>query len=422
VTTEAGAPAGSPPAANGKARRGWQVILTRRFISVLVLALLGFGLEAVLRPVVPLIILDRGGDAVVVGLVTAIYALPSLLFRPVIGKLVDTRDHGLLLRLGALPGAIVPLGILLPGLIPLAIIRLVHGTGWAIYTVATQTLVAKLSPPEQRGEAAGYFHAMPALATLIFPGIGVALYAATGEVGPVVAAVVLGVAALIAAARLQVPRAERPPSAVTHPVDDAGKRRSGAAARLRAAGLTDLVERSALPATVMVTTFMSASALFIIFAPVYAVAVGAPLASLAIFYPIYGIVATASQAVAGRLSDRIGRGRAIRLGAALAAGGLAIATLGAGMTTLVLGGVLYAIAISIVIPTLTAMTADRAPAGRLGAAIATYTIGFQIATGVSSILWGFLITAFGFPWPFVVAIVFQAVTFAATFMIRPKAA
>lgn len=364
------------------------------------LAMVGFGLEGILRTVVPLMVLQRGGDAVMVGLVAGIYALPSILFRPLIGGLVDRWNHRAVLRLGALAGSIVPAFLLLPGILSLFVVRFVHGTGWAFYSVANHALMAKLAPSRRRGEASGYYMAMPALATLLGPGLGVALFTTTGEVPVVVLTVVLGLVASFAAMRQTVP---------------------GPIARQRPAGHADAaprswqsqwVEPSAVPATMMVATFMSAHSLFIVFPPVYALAVGAPIELLAIYYPVYGLAMTVSQLVVGRTSDRVGRATTIRIGCLIAIGSLGIATIGQGLLTFVAASVGFGVAVSLVSPALSALTIDRSPPDRIGAAMATYSVGYGLATGVSSVMWGALIVAFGFPWPFVVAIVLQLATIA----------
>ncbi|HEY3522732.1 MAG TPA: hypothetical protein VGK63_03425, partial [Candidatus Limnocylindrales bacterium] len=51
-----------------------------------------------------------------------------------------------------------------------------------------------------------------------------------------------------------------------------------------------------------------------------------------------------------------------------------------------------------------ALTADLAPARRLGSAVATYSIGYQIGGSGSAIVWGPLIDALGYPAPYVLGI------------------
>jgi MFS family permease len=119
---------------------------------------------------------------------------------------------------------------------------------------------------------------------------------------------------------------------------------------------------------------------------------------------------TVSQMLLGGLSDRIGRGRSIVVGCLIASIALTIPIIGAGMVPFILGGALYAVSISFVTPTVSALTIDLARPGRLGAAMATYSIGFQLANGGISLVWGAIVVVLGFPAPFIVGIALQIVT------------
>lgn len=371
--------------------------LTLPFLVILLVTFLGFALEHVLRPVIPLIIVDRGGNALVIGIVATIHSLPSVLFRPLIGALVDSGRQRSMFRLGAIVAAVSPWGVLLPGTVLLGAVRFVQGSAWAVYAVTTRTLMARMAPNGRRGEASGYYAAMPALAMLIAPSAGVALYITTGEVGPVVVASALGLATLALAGRIAIR------TAVAEPATATPKGRTSVWGRI--------VERSALPPTLMVTTFLAAQTIFTVFPPLYVVGIGVGVETLAVYYPIYGLTMVLSQIFSGRLSDRIGRGNATRLGCTIAAVGLATAAFGDGLFTFSLGAAAYAVAVAMVIPTMSAMAIDRAPEARLGSAMATYSIGYQFATGASSLAWGALIALADFKAAFVAAIAFQAITF-----------
>jgi MFS family permease len=370
-------------------------LFTTPFILVLALGFLGFSIEQLIRPVVPLIVLSRGGDVVLVGVISALPVIPSIVLRPLVGTLVDGPRHRQLFQAGALVEAVAPSLLLAPGLVLVACSRLLHGTGWAMYSVSAQSLMARLAPPERRAEASAYYLATPALAALVFPALGLALYVQGGEILPVVLATCLGLTAA-----LVIRRARFPATGLVSRPSSAGHETR------RAYHL----ERSALPSTLMITTFMSGHALFTIFPPVYAVHIGAPVEALVAYYPLYGLTLLISQAVLGRASDVIGRGVSIRFGCVLGILGLAVAGVGGQIETLAAGAVAYAIGVAFAAPAISAMAIDKAPAGRLGSAMATYSMGHQLASNGSSALWGALIAAAGFEWTFAGAIVLQLIT------------
>jgi MFS family permease len=162
----------------------------------------------------------------------------------------------------------------------------------------------------------------------------------------------------------------------------------------------------------MIAGFMLPHALFAVFPPIYALEVGAPLEWLAIYYPFYGLVLFLSQLVAGRASDRYGRHAAIIAGCTAAVVGLLLALAGSGLVTFALGAAVYALGTALVSPTMSALTIDRAPPDRLGAAMATYSVGYQLSSGMGSVLWGAVLGVAGFQAAFVIAIAFQLGTMA----------
>lgn len=404
-STPAASPA--PPAA---ARR--ESLLTTGFRQILAVTFLSFGAESLVRAVVPLMVLDRGGDAVLVGLVTTAYSLPSLLFRPLVGNLIDSWHHKLLYRGGAFMTVIVPNLLLLPGIPVMMVVRFLTGTAWGFFSVSNHSLMAKLAPPNRLAEASGVFMTMPALGQLFLPALGVALYTSAGRdaLWPILMASAMFLGSFLITTRMHVP----PPPPKPAPV--AGERTSL---------LGRFVEPSALAGTAMLIVSFSAWSIFTVFPSVYALHLGEPIQVLVLYFPVFGLAQAISQPVFGRVADRMGRMRSITLGALMGMVGLLIvivpATIVPPMMTFAIGAFIYALGQSFVNPTISALVMERAPRHRLGSAMATYTIGFQFATGTSSLLWGAIITSFGFTWLFVVAASLQVLTIAMSrVLLAPK--
>jgi MFS family permease len=377
-------------------------LLRGAFLMVLPLTLFGYGLEAIVRTVTPLMMLARGGDAVLVGVLASAYALPSVLFRPIVGGLIDSWRHGRLLRGGTIAVAVIPLFLLLPGQLMMIAVRFVHGIGWTFFSVSTHSLVAKLAPPNRRAEASGIFMAFYAIAGVIGPGLGVALYTVSGEWLPLVVAALVGGAAFLVASRIRVPEA-------------AGLTVPAAATGPRSRALGRMVEPSALPWAFLLVTSYSAYAIFAIFPPVYALHLGVPVEVLVVYFPIFGFAQAISSPVLGRLADWLGRRTSMILGCSMAGVGLIVATIPS-FVSFTVAAFVFSLSQSLVNNTISALTMERAPKHRLGSAMATYTMGYQVATGLSSLLWGALITSVGFSWVFVVAAAFQVLTIALCFV------
>jgi MFS family permease len=383
---------------------GSRRLYTRSFRLVLLVTFLAFGMEAVLRAVVPLVVLARGGDAVTVGLAATAYAIPSLLFRPFVGRLVDSGHHQRLYRGGMLLSGTLPILLLLPGVPTISVVRFLVGTGWAFFSVANHSQMARIVPAQRRAEASGVFASMSALGSLFLPAIGVALYSATGEVPPILLAVGLGVAAAFVTFISRVP--PPPPPSAMDPTARPPRR------------LEQLVEPSALGGTALLVLSFSSWSLFTVFPPVYVQHLGLPVEALVLYFPVFGFAQAISLPAFGHIADDLGRTRSMLLGAGMSLAGLVLATIPdaviPAMVTFGAASFLYALGQSFVTPTISALVMERAPRHRIGSAMATYSIGYQFATGTSSILWGAIITAFSFTWVFIVAAAFQVVTIALT--------
>lgn len=373
--------------------------LRRRLMLVLALALAGHGTEWMLRPVVSLLVLDGGGTASLVGIVTAAYAVPAILFRPLIGSAVDL-GHGVrFARLGSMTMSLAALALVLPGTLLMIAVRFVHGLAWSFLSVANQVSLAALAPAHRRAEIAGYFAAVPALAALIGPALGVAIYVGIGAAGTLLAASCL---ALVAFAITVVSSASvfSAPSVAAREAAPL----SAPAVTVREKWLGRLFEPSAIAPMLMSACFMGAQALFIVFPPVYAHSLGLPTADLSLYYVAHGIIFVGCQAMAGRLADRMGRFRAVVIGSLFAIAGLAVPIPLSGLLVLVIAAAVFSIGFSLVNATTMAMTIDRAPAGRMGSSMATFSVGYQLGGAGSGILWGAVIDLLGYPWPFAIAV------------------
>jgi MFS family permease len=364
---------------------------------LLVCSALGWTTEGILQSTIPLVVLDRGGDAATVGLVTAAFAVPTVILRPLVGQRIDVHGHGGVHRLGAALMSASSLGLVAPALVLVAVFRAMVGVGWAMYSTTNMVVMARLAPVRRRAEVNGYMSATVPLGFLVGPAVGIWLYQQVGEAGPFLAAASCSAVALAAAivlARL-LPR----------PLTGGTPRPAGEPRRGGRLGW--LVEPSAVPAFAIITLFMTSAALFLAFAPVVARYYGAPLESLALYYPAYSTAMAIGQLGLSRISDRIGRRTTVVGGALVAVVSLTLALVSDSFAVFAVAGPAFALAAGTVIPTLSAATIDLAPPGRMASAVATYTMGFQLAIGAGALVWGALMVAVGLGAAFAVAIVFQ---------------
>jgi MFS family permease len=142
-----------------------------------------------------------------------------------------------------------------------------------------------------------------------------------------------------------------------------------------------------------------------IFIPMYALYRGIPIEQLAFYFLVYGLVSVLSRGTFGAWSDRVGRGWAIITGALILVAGLLLISQATNIVLLTLGGALFSSGLNASGPSVMALAVDRAPADRRGAAMATYSMSFQLGQGGGAALWGLLIEAFGFQFTYLAAAV-----------------
>jgi predicted MFS family arabinose efflux permease len=376
-------------------------LYTRPFVALCVVVLLGFCSFNLVTPLIPVLVIDAGGDAALAGVIVAMFSIPSVLLRPFFGWLVDEWSKRRVLAIGVAGLALSNLAYLVPGLPAMAAVRLLHGTAWGAFNTGGNSTLADIAPAERRGEASGVYGLMPGLAQMAMPALGLALLGTVGAPAPFLAAAVLAFAGTLIATI-----GPRPPG------------RLPAARGRRAGGLGSLLERRVLLPMTLEFLWMSTNCLFFIFPPVWARERGIPIEALALYYPVLGIAMVGARIVIGPHLDRVARGWPVILGASLGALGLLVAIAARDVVMLTAGGVLYAIAASLTSPVHLALAMDRAAPDRIGAAMATYSLGYQLGLGIGSAAYGVVISVAGFPAPFAIGIVAMAIMIGATVSAR----
>jgi MFS family permease len=377
--------AAETPTVAGPARSA--ALYTGPFVGICLVMVFAFAQNFTLQPILPLLVLDLGGDAAFVGLAFLVFTIPSVFLRPHIGRLADRLGTRPVLLIGAAGIAVAGPLYFVPSLVVLAILRVFHGTVWAAFNTGAPSTMATIVPASRRGEASAAFDLMPGLAVLIMPTIALLTYGAFGLGGAIALVSVLGVATLLVTVWLI------PASVGTRPSQST----SGGS----------LLEPTAILPMVFQLITSAVISLFVVYPPIFAAQHGIPLSSLIVYYPVYGVTFVVARIIAGRVVDRVPRASVMIGGAALAGISLLIAAPAATVAMLTVAGVLYAIASGATAPATTALVMDRAPAGRVGAAMATYTLGFQFGSGLGAAIWGLLIDSSGFVIPFLIGAALQ---------------
>ncbi|MHC1725794.1 MAG: MFS transporter [Syntrophobacteraceae bacterium] len=125
----------------------------------------------------PLFITAHNGDQVDIGIIMGAFALSSVICRPWISDMIDKIGRKKSYAVGSLIMALMPLtylffkGNLYNFYLPLILVRVVHGVGFAICITAAFTYLADIIPKERLNEGFGMFGISGLIGSAIGPAV-----------------------------------------------------------------------------------------------------------------------------------------------------------------------------------------------------------------------------------------------------------
>jgi MFS family permease len=357
--------------------------------------------QSMLAPVLALYVVHLGGNAAVAGLVLFSFSLPSFSLRPLVGHWADSWSLVGVFTAGCLLLAASGALYLIPVLALLFLVGALRGAGWAGAMTGSYTLLAHLSPDDRRGEASGYFTSIFDAAQIVFPALSLWLLAQSFGGYNRVFMLASGFAlasGIISHAGLR-PAIER--------VKEAGVTARGA----RSGGGIVLDRKVLLPTLLSFTLTLSQPAVGA-FLPLFAVHRG--IQGIGAYYIVAGAVSLMVRPVLGKASDRVGQGYTLAGGFIAQMLGMALIAGFGTLPLILLGGVFNAAGNAMAGASTLAVAVRLADPKRRGAAMATFTISFQLGAGFGSILAGGIIALSGFRAMYLAAIAVLAVGLALT--------
>lgn len=363
----AGQPGGS---AAGKER-----IWSRTFGLLCVAQMMGYGHQGMMNPIVPLFVVSLGYTEVTVGLVLALFSVTSFTIRPLIGLWADTWSVRGVLGIGGLLLGVGGAALAAPIVWTIGLANAVRGIGWSAHNTGGNTLLAHIAPPARRGEAASFvsvFQNVPASLTPLLAFWLLAMDGSQSNFGVVFGAASL-MGFLVLATAWQVPRDAAPASAKGQP---------------EGSGFSRLLDRNVLLPGVLLFCLTVIGNTMNAFVPLFARSLGIGVESVGWYYVVLGITQLFGRSLLGQVSDTLGRGAALVGGFLAGAVALGIMAAANSLPMLLLAGVLYALAQSLHQPATMALAMDRADPRRRGAAMASFSLWFQIGNGLGAPLAG----------------------------------
>lgn len=343
-------------------------LITGPFLSVTVTAFVFFFYIGMVLVTVPRLIEDElGYGEFGIGLAIATFAIAAVTARPFLGRLTERYGRRALMMCGALLAAAAGAMLgLATELWHVLVLRAVMGLGEAALFVAAATLIADLSPPNRRAEAASYF------SVAVYGGIGIGPTLGEWVLGDdryaLTFLVASGFATLAAVTVLGVPRRVDRSSAPT------------------AEGKPPLFHRAALWPGVVLACGIAGFSVFSAFIPEHARAVG--LAGSAGLFMVYSVVSLSLRLFGATMPERFGEHRMVTVAMVALAAGLLVMAAFAEPWALWVGAALMGVGMAFMYPSLMANVINRVGDNERASALSSFTMFFELGTVLGGVALG----------------------------------
>jgi MFS family permease len=258
-----------------------------------------------------------------------------------------------------------------------------RGIGWAGLNTGGYSMLALISPETKRGAASGLYSGVQSSAQILFPPVALwLLYASFGGY-----ATVFGVTALFCLAGAVTGFLMAPPASPE-------RSRATADASQWWREIFHFIEPEILlPSILLFWLNLSLPALtnFII---LYAQELG--IGQFGAYFVVVGATSMLGRPLLGRLSDRIGRARAVAAGFSFQVLALVMITVVSNLVGVILCGSLYMLGNAIGSSTTLALAVERANPQRRGKQMATFSVAYPLSYGVGSMIIGSAVQSAGY--------------------------
>jgi MFS family permease len=352
----------------------------RRNLGILFIAgLLFWASLSSLLPTLPLYVSDAGGTSQQIGLVMGAFSIGLLASRSWLGRLADRRSRQIVLLIGMGVVGVAPLGYLLSDWIPLvAVVRAFHGISIAAFATGYVTLVVDFAPAEKRGEILGYMSLVNPIGAAIGPALGGFLQEFAGYSPLFLFSALLGLAGFVCTRAV---REQRPEPMGSLAVDLPFWSLLGSP-KVRSLTLVMFLVGLAFGTQ---TTFVA------LLIQETAVPMNAGLFYTAVAFASFGV-----RLLAGRASDRFGRGPFISISLATYALAMLILFGANSIGAFLVAGVVVGSGFGTLIPLISALIADRSSPIDRGRLFSLVMCGFDLGIGLAGPILGTLAVGSGY--------------------------
>lgn len=411
---------------------------TKEFIIICIVSLIIYIGSFMRGTLTPLYMKSLSFDNSSAGLMTSIYAITALVFRPLMGRLVDTKGRKFMLLAGTFICALMYVLFGLFKYMPLAFqtiwilyaIQLVNGIGFSANSVSMSTMATDVIPNSRMKEGIGYYGLTNTLSQAIAPSIAIFSIGLVGYSNSflAVASITLFACAVGFLINYEKKRIKEYNSVQQSaiPINIENEK----------AGFWDkIVEKRAFIPAVIMMLYMFAGATINTFLPIFAT--DNKIENIGLAFTMHAIGMTIPRLFIKKLIQFLGESRIMVVGyisefigcllifsahgnlpklLSSALPGISAAFLN--LLPLLLAGLLAGFAKGMLQIMLNSAAIIKTPQHRRGAANATFYMFMDVGVGVGSAAWGFIADKIGIEWIYIGAAIFTIFGFIGSIPMR----
>ena len=154
----------------------FQKTLSRDFVLSFFAQLCFSAVFCILIPTIPIYLSKFQAKESEIGILVGIFSVSSLIIRPIVGRALLTIPERLFMVWGTLIYVASSFAYIFASPFwPLFWLRIFHGVGMALFSTASFTFIANITPPAQRGQSISYFSLSMNLSWALGPFLGMLL-------------------------------------------------------------------------------------------------------------------------------------------------------------------------------------------------------------------------------------------------------
>jgi MFS family permease len=338
-----------------------------------------------LTPILPIYIVEMGGDKFAAGMVVGIFTISALVIRPFAGGALDVFDRKKVLYLGLFIFILTVISYEWMYIVSFILFaRMIQGIGWGVATTTYATMVSDYIPSSRRAEGMGYFGLSINIGMALGPLIGIWLMVEYGFTMVFIIAAVSILLSILLSHYILYPQ---------KPIKKSGSEK------------VSIIEKKALLPAILVMMMTLAHGGILSSLTLFGKETG--ISNVGWFFLASALSMMVSRPTAGKIADKIGQNYVLAPGALALGLGLLILSYSSNVFVLMIAAIFYGTGYGGIQPTLQAWVITRVSPDRRGAATATYFSAFDLGIGAGALWVGFIAKWLSYAIIFKISILFM---------------